>query len=413
MAWVLVIVIAVLLVAYANGANDNFKGVATLFGSGTTNYRKALGWATVTTLSGSIAALFFATRLVKMFTGKGLVPDAVIGDPAFLAAVALGAGLTVLLAARFGIPISTTHGLTGALVGAGFVAIGTELGFNALGKNFLIPLVASPMIALVLTAVIYFIMHKTRKILGITRQSCLCVGEKIIPLSVSSPNRRFLSPPNALVGGLELDSRLRLSGMTTVLQQSQYRMPEIIFGNETSCKAKAIEIYEGKMFGISAQSVLDFLHFVSAGAVSFARGLNDTPKIVALLMASGALGLRWNIFLVAIVMAMGGILGARKVAETVSHRITDMNHGQGFTANLVTAILVIFASSWGMPVSTTHVSCGALFGIGLVNGKARWDVISSILGAWFLTLPMAAVLAGGIYWMSMGFLPLDGGGCPP
>src|SRR3989338_6411120 len=135
MIWLLAVTLAVLFVAYANGANDNFKGVATLFGSGTTTYQMALSWATVTTLSGSIAALFLATRLVKTFTGKGLVPDAVIDNPAFLAAVALGAGLTVLLAARFGIPISTTHGLTGALAGAGFAAVGTQLGLRTLGQQ--------------------------------------------------------------------------------------------------------------------------------------------------------------------------------------------------------------------------------------------------------------------------------------
>jgi PiT family inorganic phosphate transporter len=55
-----VLFIAVCFLAYANGANDNFKGVATLFGSGTANYRLALGWATLTTLAGSICALFLA-----------------------------------------------------------------------------------------------------------------------------------------------------------------------------------------------------------------------------------------------------------------------------------------------------------------------------------------------------------------
>jgi PiT family inorganic phosphate transporter len=398
MIWMITVTFCVLFVAYANGANDNFKGVATLFGSGTTDYRKALSWATVTTLSGSIAAVFLATRLVKTFTGKGLVPDSVIGNPAFLAAVALGAGLTVLLAARFGIPISTTHGITGALVGAGFMEIGGELGFSTLEKNFFMPLIASPFVALVLTAVIYFVMHRTRKTLGITRKSCLCVGEKVIPvrdchvapsglLAMTSLSATQTADPSS--GGRGSESTEAISGL---------RSFEIMVDDKAVCNSKAIEIYEGKMFGVSAQSVLNSLHFVSAGAVSFARGLNDTPKIVALLAASGALGLRWNIFLVAIVMAVGGVLGARKVAETVSHRITYMNHGQGFSANLVTAVLVIFASHWGMPVSTTHVSCGALFGIGLVNGKARWNVISSILGAWFLTLPMAALFSAGSYF---------------
>jgi PiT family inorganic phosphate transporter len=369
MIWILGVTGAVLFVAYANGANDNFKGVATLFGSGTTDYRKALAWATVTTFAGSVTAFFLATSLVKTFTGKGLVPDILIGNPAFLAAVALGAGLTVLLAAHFGIPISTTHGLTGSLVGAGFMAVGMQLGFNTLGKNFFIPLIVSPMLAIIFTAAIYFMMHHFRKVFGITRKSCLCFGEKIIPLAQL---------------GLE-------NGRT--LAVSEMKIPEVFVGNEMSCQAKAIEIYDGKFLGVNAQTILDSLHFLSAGAVSFARGLNDTPKIVALLVAAGAIGLRSNMLLVAFVMAIGGILGARKVARTVSTRITSMNHGQGFSANLVTAILVIFASVWGMPVSTTHVSCGALFGIGLVNGKANWKVITSIVGAWLLTLPIAAILS--------------------
>src|SRR5438105_9945407 len=93
-----IVLLAVFCVAYANGANDNFKGVATLFGSGTTNYRKALAWATVTTFAGSLLALLLAHGLVNTFKGKGLVPDVVTTEPAFLVAVSLGAAFTVLLA---------------------------------------------------------------------------------------------------------------------------------------------------------------------------------------------------------------------------------------------------------------------------------------------------------------------------
>ena len=88
---------------------------------------------------------------------------------------------------------------------------------------------------------------------------------------------------------------------------------------------------------------------------------------------------------------------ARRVAMTMSERITTMNHGQGFTANLVTAVLVLFASQWGLPVSTTHVSCGSLFGLGTVNQSARWDVVRNILLSWMVTLPLGALLAAGIY----------------
>src|SRR6476659_513051 len=85
------VVFAVLFLAYSNGANDNFKGVATLFGSGTCRYRTALAWATATTVSGSLLALVLAHGLLDTFKGKGLVPDAVTTLPRFLIAVSLGA----------------------------------------------------------------------------------------------------------------------------------------------------------------------------------------------------------------------------------------------------------------------------------------------------------------------------------
>ena len=90
-----------LFVAYANGANDNFKGVATLYGSGTVGYRGAIAWATLTTFAGSLCSVLLAEKLVRIFSAKGLVPESVAGTPEFLAAVALGASwlLTLPLAA--------------------------------------------------------------------------------------------------------------------------------------------------------------------------------------------------------------------------------------------------------------------------------------------------------------------------
>src|SRR5438874_282188 len=143
--------LAVLFLAYSNGGNDNFKGVATLYGSGTCSYRSALAWATVTTLAGSLLALWLARGLIESFKGKGLVPDSITTQPAFLVAVSLGAALTVLLATRLGLPVSTTHALTGGLVGAGLLASAGEIKFAVLGRSFFLPLLLSPVIALALT----------------------------------------------------------------------------------------------------------------------------------------------------------------------------------------------------------------------------------------------------------------------
>src|ERR1051325_11600393 len=131
--------LAVVFLAYSNGANDNFKAVASLFGSRTCSYKTAISWATVTTGAGSIAAIFLAQSLLKSFSGKGLVPDALTKQPEFLLAVALGAGVTVILATLLGFPVSTTHGLTGALVGAGLVTGSSNVNFAGLGQKFFIP----------------------------------------------------------------------------------------------------------------------------------------------------------------------------------------------------------------------------------------------------------------------------------
>ena len=355
-----------LFLAYTNGANDNFKGVATLFGSRTTTYHTALWWATAATCAGSCAAIYFSGGLVKAFSGKGLVPDALIQQPAFLLCVGLSAALTVLLATLTGFPISTTHAITGALVGAGLVEAGA-VNLGKLGQVFFLPLIVSPFLSFALAGLLYPAFRWARARLGVERHMCLC-------LDGGAAEAVDLRPDGTAV--------MRATGMSLTV------------GQLSACVAR----YDGAVFGLDAQWILDRLHYLSAGAVSFARGLNDTPKIVALLVAATGLGLSLSsgMFAVGIAMGLGGLLNARKVALTMSEGITTMNHGQGFTANLVTACLVTTASRFGLPVSTTHVSCGSLFGIGTVGGQARWPMIRNIILSWLITLPVAGACAAGL-----------------
>lgn len=174
----LVVLIAVAGLAYANGANDNFKGVATLFGSGATNYRNALVWATVMTLLGSLTAAFLARELLQNFRGRGLVADALVSDPRYVAAVALGAALTVLLATRIGMPISTTHGLVGALVGAGWAA-GSAVHLPKLASDFFLPLLLSPLLAIPAIMLCSILLQAARLRLASRRR----------PASASGPSR--------------------------------------------------------------------------------------------------------------------------------------------------------------------------------------------------------------------------------
>jgi len=362
------LILAVVFLAYSNGANDNFKGVASLFGSGTCGYRNAISWATVTTFAGSVAAIFFAQGLLKRFSGKGLVPDAFTGSPEFLLAVAIGAGATVILATLTGFPISTTHGLTGALVGAGLVAAGPEVNFGVLGKAFVLPLLLSPVLALAAGGAIYLTFRFVRLRFGVTKEMCVCAGTETKVILMPQPNGVFAAQ----------------------------RLPTLSM--RVDDPAICTERYAGSFLGVNAGRLVDALHFLSAGAVSFARGLNDTPKIAALLLVATALNIRWRLVAVAVAIGLGGILNARKVADTMAHKITGMNTGQGFSANLATALLVTTASVHGLPVSTTHVSVGSLLGIGVTTRQARWKSVLLILLSWVITLPCAALLAALVYW---------------
>ncbi len=362
--------ITVCFLAYANGANDNFKGVATLFGSGIANYRLALVWASASTLAGSICALFLAQTLMVKFSGKGLAPDALIQSLPFMIAVAGGAGMTVILATRFGFPISTTHALLGAMVGSTLLATVGQMNPAPLLNNFVLPLLLSPLAALLLAALLNRNLQKFLWCRAFNQPLCLCVEQPGNLVLASSSN-------TAMTAELSADPSSSLS-----------------IASQTVCAERDA----GVVLDFDARRMLNSLHFCSAGAVCFARGLNDTPKIAALLLLAPGLNLQWIIVVIALAMLLGGLFNARRVAETMSHKITPITHDQGLSANLVTALLVIFASKFGMPVSTTHVSVGALFGIGLTGGKANAGVITSIALSWLLTLPCAALCSAALYY---------------
>lgn len=301
--------IATCLVAFTNGANANFKGVASIYGSGIASLRTTVWWGTATTFAGAITALFAARGLLSAFSGKGLVPELLTQSPAFLLAVALGGALTSFLATRLSFPVSTTHALVGALVGAGLASGDHTVHLAPLMNTFVRPLLLSPVLAVAVGALVFLVLKAVR----------------LLP-----------------------DHRTR---------------------------------------------TLDTLHFLSGGAASFARGLNDTPKIAALLAVAHALDIRWGFFAVAVTMAIGGLLDARNVAETLGKKVTGMNPGEGFAANVATALLVNTATFHSLPVSTTHVSVGSLIGIGAITRKAHWKAVGQILLSWLITLPCAAALA--------------------
>jgi inorganic phosphate transporter, PiT family len=344
--------IAALFLAFSNGANDNFKGFATVWGSATLDYRRALIIATIAAIAGSIASVLLAHGLIKQFSGKGLVPDDVVALPAFALAIAAGAAATVMTATRVGLPISTTHALVGGLVGAGLAIGAGEVNIAKLGTAFFVPLLLSPFISAALGFLAYKILPKYK-----AETDCICVVE---------------GKPAA----------------TGAVLAKSIAMPEIVIGSEANCP-----VHDQAIARTTVSGVLDKAHIMSAATICFARSVNDTPKLAALLLAVNLGGPNISLLAIAAAMALGGLLLSRRVAETMSKKITPLDPQQGVPANFITAILVLAASKFGLPVSTTHVAVGAISGVGAAHGTLDVSVLRNILLSWVGTLPMAAGFA--------------------
>lgn len=346
-----------LAIAFANGANDVSKGVATLVGSGVSSVRQALAWGTAWTVAGALGAVFVSRGLVAVFSGGGVLTAATSG-PTFSVSVAIGAGVWLTIATRAGLPVSTTHALVGGLVGAGAVAAGFGgVAWGTVAHKVALPLAVSPLLSLALVSVLFRPVTLVFQRLG---SYCVCLERHQLALAPATVGRR-LAAGHAfrVVAGADCP-------------------PEVL----------------------TRVNALDTLHWLSAGLTNLARGLNDAPKILAVgLLGAGALGLETGALAVLVALAMGGgsYVAGRRVTRTLAERVTRIAPDDGLAGNLVTATLVGFASLVAAPVSTTHVSTGAIVGIGLHRSDVRWKLVRELLLAWVVTVPVAAVLAGVAY----------------
>ena len=364
--------VLLLALAFANGTNDVSKAIATLVGSGITNYRTAIVWGTVWTVLGACVSGLVASAMVKTFS-SGLIAPGTATPPALALAVLIGAMIWVLIASRTGLPVSTTHALTGAIVGAGLAAFaGDELIWSAIAKKIALPLLLSPPLALTISVLLHLALRTTT---ARWEGSCLC-----------------LLPASRALVAIDAKGMTRTLFQTTGLGQSVVAVP-------SQCDRAGLR---GITLGV------DSIHWISSGLASFARGVNDAPKIAAMVLLGSGLA-AWpsaqfqvSTFVgVALAMGLGSYLGGLRVTEVLAEKVTTMDHTEGLSANLTTSSLVLVSATMGLPVSTTHVSSSAIIGIGLLKGMTavRWRTVRDMVLAWIVTLPAAGILAWLAYFL--------------
>lgn len=349
----LLVAMPVLLLAWANGANDVSRGIATLVGSGMTSARRAIAWGTLCTVLGGLTGILWGSLLAANFS-SGLLAAHYRPDLAFITGAGLGASGWLAMATALGMPVSTTHALLGGILGAALVAAGLEtLHLAALANKAMLPLLLSPLAAIALCWLMLLVSRQAAAWLPRWRPGC-CLEEEW-----RADPFRCADERDAVTPGL--------------------------------------------------RRLLQALHWLSAGATSFARGLNDVPKMAALLIlaaAAGALpmpGDPWRaaVVLVTLAMGIGCLWGGWRVTCVLAHRVTRMDPAQAVTANVGTAALVLAASPLGLPVSTTHVATGSLMGIRIADRAVptEADALKGILLAWIVTLPASAALAALTAWV--------------
>jgi PiT family inorganic phosphate transporter len=150
------------------------------------------------------------------------------------------------------------------------------------------------------------------------------------------------------------------------------------------------------------------LQLGSAALYSVGHGANDAQKtlgiIASLLFAKGLLGPDfyvpfWVVLSCQVAMALGTLVGGWRIVKTLGSRITRLKPVQGFCAETAGAMTLYLATSFGVPVSTTHTITGAIMGVGAARkvSAVRWGIAGSIVIAWIITLPASAAIAALFY----------------
>jgi PiT family inorganic phosphate transporter len=333
--YVLLIVVIAFAFDFINGFHDSANSIATIVGTRVLSPGAAVMWAAIFNFS---AVFFLGTAVAKAVSG-GFVDQAIVTPNVILAAL-LGAITWNLITWYFGIPSSSSHALIGGYAGSAVA----KAGFGALlwGKKWietLTAIVASPLLGMALGFLLMVLVMN--------------LFQKASPRSID----RWFRP-----GQLMSSALLSLAHGSNDAQKTM----GIIVGLLVASKA-----YFATQTG--------FLHFL------YLEDLTTIPRWVELIAYT--------------CISLGTLLGGWRIVHTMGSRITRLRPIGGFCAETGGALVILSASRFGIPVSTTHTITGSIVGVGATNrlNAVRWGLAGRIIWAWILTIPASATVAAICY----------------
>ena len=312
----------------------------------------------------------------------------------------LAAGIWLLVASKYGWPVSTTHSIIGAIVGFAVVGISSD----SVMWGQVLEIVASWVVSPVFSGTISFFLVLSVQKLVLDTDDPLKNAQRYVPYYIFLVG--FVIAMVTLVKGLSHVGlevtfnqatilALAFGLVTVVIGTFMLRRLNLTFSDDHEEQMRSVE----RVFGV--------LMIFTACSMAFAHGSNDVANAIGPLAAINSVISNNGIFeaesaLPMWILLLGGFgivtglaMWGHRVIKTIGKNITELTPSRGFAAEIAAATTVVIASGTGIPVSTTHTLVGAVLGVGLARGigSLNLSVIGKIFLSWVVTLPAGATLS--------------------
>jgi len=348
------------------GANDVANNVGPAVGSKALTMFWAIVIAAIFEASGALIAGGDVVKTIK----KGIIDPAMIHDPQIfiwaMTAALLSAAVWLNIATSLGAPVSTTHSIVGGVMGAGIAAAGFSIvSWGTMGKIAASWVISPVLGGIIAAAFLYFIKHSI-----FIKENMIENAKKIVPLLISIMTWAFST--YIIIKGIKKLVKVDFSMALTI----GFAIAVAVYFIIKPLIRKASDSLQNNRESVNNLFTIPLIF--SAALLSFAHGANDVANAVGPLAAINdaimSNGINSKAGIPFWVMAVGGIgiavglsLYGPKLIKTVGSEITELDQTRAFTIALAASITVIIASQLGLPVSSTHIAIGGVFGVGFLR----------------------------------------------
>ena len=312
----------------------------------------------------------------------------------------LAAGIWLVVASKYGWPVSTTHSIIGAIIG--FAVVGISADSVMWGQ--VLEIVASWIVSPVFSGTIAFILFLSVEKLVLSREDPLKHAKKFVPY--------YMFLVGFVIAMVTLVKGLSHVGLEVTFSQSAFlalafALLTVTIGIFLLRRLRLPDSDQPTAQMQSVERVFGVLMIFTACSMAFAHGSNDVANAIGPLAAinsvianNGAFEAEsalpvWILLLGGFGIVTGLAMWGHRVIRTIGKNITELTPSRGFAAEIAAATTVVIASGTGIPVSTTHTLVGAVLGVGLARGMSalNFGVVGRIFLSWIVTLPAGAILS--------------------